>query len=281
MTASSNQRAQVNIGPVAVGGGMPLALIAGPCVIENEEGTLRIAERLRVSAERLGVGFVFKASFDKANRTSITSYRGPGLEEGLRILARVKAEVGVPVISDIHLPEQAAPAAEVLDCLQIPAFLCRQTDILVAAGRTGKPVNIKKGQFLAPEDMENAVRKAEESGAGGVILTERGTTFGYRYLVVDFQGMARMAALGRPVVFDATHSVQTPGGGCGVSGGDRRYAPMLARAAAAVGIDALFVEVHPEPETALCDGPNSLALDEVELVVGEVAAIHELGRAES
>jgi 2-dehydro-3-deoxyphosphooctonate aldolase (KDO 8-P synthase) len=247
-------------------------------VIESETLVRETAAALKKIAEKLGIGLVFKSSYDKANRTSVESFRGPGIDKGLEILDKIRRDFDVPLISDVHSPEEVAKAARVLDCLQIPAFLCRQTDLLVAAGRTGKPVNIKKGQFLAPEDMENAALKVEKSGASGVLLTERGTTFGYRYLVVDFQGMARMAELGRPVVFDATHSVQLPGAGCGVSAGDRRYAPKLARAAAAVGIDALFIEVHPDPERALCDGPNSLALADVEAVMRSILAIDRVRR---
>ncbi|MBI5014076.1 MAG: 3-deoxy-8-phosphooctulonate synthase [Deltaproteobacteria bacterium] len=269
----------VVLGGVAVGGGAPLALIAGPCVIESEELVLATARALRALTRRLGVPFVFKSSYDKANRTSVGSFRGPGLREGLRILARVRDEVGVPVLSDVHSPEEAERAGEVLDCLQVPAFLCRQTDLLVAAGRTGKPVNVKKGQFLAPEDMVQAVDKVKSGGGGGVILTERGTTFGYHYLVVDFQGMTRLAALGCPVVFDATHSVQLPGAGCGVSGGDRALAAPLARAAAAVGIDALFTEVHPDPDRALCDGPNSVALADLEPLLRSVLAVDAARRS--
>jgi 2-dehydro-3-deoxyphosphooctonate aldolase (KDO 8-P synthase) len=268
----------VAIGSVRVGGGDPLVLIAGPCVIESEGLVLETAGALRELTSRLGLPLVFKSSYDKANRTSIDSFRGPGLERGLEILARVRSEVGIPVLSDVHTVEEAVQAGRVLDCLQIPAFLSRQTDLLVAAGRTGKPVNVKKGQFLAPEDMTQAVEKVRAGGGAGVLLTERGTTFGYRYLVVDFQGLARMAALGCPVVFDATHSVQRPGAGCGVSGGDRTLAEPLARAAAAVGIDALFLEVHPDPAHALCDGPNSLALSDLEEFLVSVLDIDRVRR---
>lgn len=263
----------VRVGDVEVGAGRPLALIAGPCVIESETLVLQTAAELKRVAGRLGMPFIFKSSYDKANRTSVDSFRGPGMTEGLATLARVRGEVQVPILTDVHTPEECEAAAHVVDCLQIPAFLCRQTDLLAAAGRTGKAVNVKKGQFLAPEDMERAARKVEAGGSSGVLLTERGSTFGYHYLVVDFQGMARMAESGRPIVFDATHSVQQPGGGCGVSSGERRYAPLLARAAAAVGMDALFVEVHPDPDRALCDGPNSLPLDGVEKVLASILAI--------
>lgn len=270
---------EVLVGDVRVGGGAQKpVLIAGPCLIESEALAFETARAVKEIAARLGMGFIFKSSYDKANRTSIDSNRGPGIDEGLRILSRIRRELRVPVLSDVHGPEEAERAGEVLDCLQIPAFLSRQTDLLVAAGKTGKAVNIKKGQFLHPDDMENAARKVEAGGASGVLLTERGTTFGYRYLVVDFQGMARMAALGRPVVFDATHSVQQPGAGQGVTLGDREAAKTLARAAAAVGIDALFIEVHPEPERALCDGPNSIRLADVEGLLRGILAIDRARR---
>ncbi|MHB8763462.1 MAG: 3-deoxy-8-phosphooctulonate synthase [Deferrisomatales bacterium] len=276
--AGVKKTAAVQVGGVTIGGGAPLVLIAGPCVIEGEAVVLETARALRELTARLGVPLVFKSSYDKANRTSLGSFRGPGLAAGLELLARVRAEVGVPVLSDVHTAEEAARAGEVLDALQVPAFLCRQTDLLVAAGRTGRPVNVKKGQFAAPEDMAQAVAKVRSAGDGGVFLTERGTTFGYHYLVVDFQGLARMAGLGCPVVFDATHSVQRPSGGCGVSGGDRELAAPLARAAAAVGIDALFVEVHPDPDRALCDGPNSVALAQLEALLRSVLAVDRARR---
>ncbi len=269
---------QVRIGGIPVGGGAPLVLIAGPCVIESEALVMETARGIREVTRRLGVPWVLKSSYDKANRTSMGSFRGPGLREGLRVLARVREELGVPVLSDVHTAEEAERAAEVLDCLQIPAFLCRQTDLLVAAGRTGKPVNIKKGQFLAPEDMGPAAEKVLEAGSPGVLLTERGTTFGYRYLVVDFQGLERMKALGWPVVFDATHSVQRPGAACGASGGDRECVPPLARAAAAVGVDALFLEVHPDPDRALCDGPNSVPLAGLDRLLASVLAVDRARR---
>ncbi len=270
--------APVRIGGVPVGGGAPLVLVAGPCVIEDEALVLDTARAVREIAARLGMPLVFKSSYDKANRSSVGSFRGPGLERGLEILSRVRDEVGVPVLSDVHTVEEARTAGAVLDCLQVPAFLCHQTDLLVAAGRTGKPVNVKKGQFMAPEDMAQAVDKVRAGGDGGVLLTERGTTFGYRYLVVDFQGLVRLRALGVPVVFDATHSVQQPGAGCGVSAGDRAMAAPLARAAAAVGIDALFTEVHPDPDRARCDGPNSVALADLEAVLRPVLAVDRARR---
>jgi 2-dehydro-3-deoxyphosphooctonate aldolase (KDO 8-P synthase) len=264
----------MRIGALEVGRGHPLLLIAGPCVIEGEEFLLRHARRLADAQQRLGLPIVFKSSFDKANRTSIASFRGPGLAEGLRLLGRVKAETGLPLLTDVHSVEQCAPAAEVVDLLQIPAFLCRQTDLLAAAGATGRPVNVKKGQFLAPGAMANVVAKLREAGCADVLLTERGTTFGYGDLVVDFRGLATLRALA-PVCFDATHSVQRPGGGEGgaTTGGDRELAPPLARAAAAVGIDALFCEVHEDPDRSKSDAPNTLGFELWERTVREVEAI--------
>ncbi len=251
----------VKIGPLEVGTGVPL-LIAGPCVLETLETALEIGYFMKSLAQELGFNYVFKASFDKANRSSISSYRGPGLEKGLAMLSEIKTRLGVPIISDIHETWQAEPAAEVLDVLQIPAFLCRQTDLILAAARTKRPINIKKGQFMAPWDMANAVKKAEYGGAIGVMLTERGYTFGYRNLVVDMRSLVIMRGLGVPVIFDATHSVQLPGGAGASSGGEREFIAPLARAAVAVGVDGVFMEVHPQPEKALCDGPNSLPLKE-------------------
>ena len=249
----------MKVGPIEVGAGHPLLLIAGPCVIESEARTLAAARLVADAAQRHGLPTVFKCSFDKANRTSVKSFRGPGLVEGLKILAKVKREVGLPVLTDVHSEDQCAPAAEVVDILQIPAFLCRQTDLLAAAGRTGRPVNVKKGQFLAPEDMRHAVAKLAEVGCRDVLLTERGSSFGYGNLVVDLRGLVAMRQHA-PVCFDATHSVQRPSAGAGgaTTGGDRTLALPLARAAAAVGIDALFCEVHEDPDRALSDGPNSL-----------------------
>jgi 2-dehydro-3-deoxyphosphooctonate aldolase (KDO 8-P synthase) len=245
---------------VAAGGGEPLLFIAGPDVIESEEHALRMACALRDIAEQRGIPLVFKSSFDKANRTSVDSPRGPGLKEGLRVLARVKEETGLPVTTDFHLPDQAEPVAEVVDLLQVPAFLCRQTDMLVAAGRTGRPVNIKKGQFISPGQARHAVEKVRSTGNQKAMVTERGATFGYGNLVVDFRNLPRMREMGFPVCFDATHSVQLPGGEGDRSGGEREFIAHLARAAVAVGVDALFFEVHDEPEKALCDGPNQLYL---------------------
>ncbi len=245
---------------IRIGGGASLALIAGPCVIESLEHCLRVGEAARRVCEALGMPFIFKASFDKANRSSIESFRGPGLEEGLRILAGVRSRLGVPVLSDIHEPSQAAAAGVVLDVIQIPAFLCRQTDLLVAAARTGKPVNIKKGQFVAPEQMRLAVDKVRQAGNPQVMVTERGTFFGYGRLVNDFTGLTLMRQFA-PVVFDATHSCQLPGGGGTVTGGQREMVPVLARAAAAVGVDALFMEVHDRPDQAKSDAATVWPVD--------------------
>ncbi len=264
---------EVAVGNAVFGGGRPLVLIAGPCVIEEESLTLRIAAFLRNLTDELGIGLVFKASYDKANRTSLSAFRGPGPAEGLRILAKVKAEFGLPVISDVHDLSQLAPAAEVLDILQIPAFLCRQTDLLVAAARTGRAVNVKKGQFLAPWDMRNAVEKIRAVGNERILLTERGASFGYNNLVVDMRSPVIMRETGAPVIFDATHAVQLPGGAGASSGGQRQYVGALSRAATAVGIDGLFWEVHEDPEKALCDGPNSLYLRDLKEMLEEVLAI--------
>ncbi|MDR3633084.1 MAG: 3-deoxy-8-phosphooctulonate synthase [Isosphaeraceae bacterium] len=255
----------VSVGPVAVGQGRPLALIAGPCVMEPNDLTLTVAHRLAEICQALQVPLIFKASFDKANRTSKSSYRGPGLEGGLKVFERVKAETGLPVTTDVHETHQAAPIAEVVDLLQIPAFLARQTDLLEAAAETGRPLNVKKGQFMAPWDMANVVAKVSAQSAAGLLLTERGTTFGYGRLVNDYRAIPQMQATGAPVVFDATHSVQLPSAGPGgtVTGGEREMVPYLAKAAVAAGCDALFLEVHPRPEEALSDGPNALRLDDL------------------
>ena len=263
---------------LAIGDGAPLALIAGPCVIESETHALRMARALSKIARERGIPYVFKSSFDKANRSSMESFRGPGLKEGLRILKAVKSEVGVPVLADIHEPGQAEEAAGVLDVIQIPAFLCRQTDLLVAAGRTGQPVNIKKGQFLSPWEMRHAIDKVRSAGNEKVMVTERGTTFGYQNLVVDFRSLAVMRGFGYPVIMDATHSVQHPGGLGDRSGGDAEFIPVLARAASAVGIDALFCEVHDDPKAAKSDGPNSLPLDALDRLLRQVAAIDVIVR---
>src|SRR3990167_6034295 len=254
----------VQVGSVRVGGGRPFVLIAGPCVIEGRQMTLRIAKALKEITGQLKIPLIFKASYDKANRTSIRSFRGPGWAEGLDVLAEVRREFNVPVLSDVHNPREIEQAAEVLDVLQIPAFLCRQTDLLLEAGRTGKPVNIKKGQFLAPWDMAQVVKKVESTGNRNILLTERGTSFGYNTLVSDFRSLSIMRETGYPVVFDATHSVQQPGGLGAASGGNSEYIPLLARCAVAAGCDAVFMEIHPNPKKALSDGPNTLALSALE-----------------
>ncbi len=269
----------VTIGQVKIGGGNPLALIGGPCAIEDGPHALMIAERLARITGDARVPFIYKSSYDKANRSSLASYRGPGLMEGLKILQNVKDAIGCPVLSDVHAVEEVAPAAEVLDALQIPAFLCRQTDLLVACGKTGKPVNVKKGQFLAPGDMKNVVEKIRSTGNEAILLTERGTSFGYHNLVVDFRSLQAMRALGYPVIFDATHSVQLPGGAGDRSSGERQYVAALARAAVAVGIDALFMEVHEDPDRTLpdgrplSDGPNMMRLDDLPRLLDEILAI--------
>jgi 2-dehydro-3-deoxyphosphooctonate aldolase (KDO 8-P synthase) len=265
------------VGDFWIGGG-DLVMVAGPCVIESAETTLAIARTLKDYARELALPLIFKASYDKANRTALGSFRGPGLEAGLEILARVKHEVGLPVLSDVHQVSEVEPAARVLDVLQIPAFLCRQTDLLVAAARTGKVVNIKKGQFLAPWDLGPAVDKVFSTGNRQVLLTERGAMFGYNNLVVDFRSLPILRGLGCPVVLDVTHSVQLPGGQGECSGGQREYIPLLARAGVAAGVDALFLEVHPDPANALCDGPNSLPLAEVLPLWRKLKALHHLVR---
>jgi len=264
---------EIKIGNITVGGTNPPLIIAGPCVIENEEITFQTAQRLQEICRSVGLPFVFKSSFDKANRTSVTSFRGPGLEAGLSLLSAVKSKFNVPVISDIHSIQQIRPASEVLDIIQIPAFLCRQTDLLVAASNTGKPVNVKKGQFLAPWDVQNIIGKFTSTKNDKLMLTERGTTFGYNNLVVDFRAFPIMRSFGFPVIFDVTHSLQLPGGQGGCSGGQREYAGTLARAAAAAGVDGFFMEVHPDPDKAMCDGPNMIPLDEVEKLLQEIKKI--------
>ena len=253
-----------------------LAVIAGPCSLESLELGLRVAKFMKRLCDERGLLYIFKASFDKANRTSVHAWRGPGLEKGLEQLAEIKSIVGVPVLTDIHESSQAAPAGEVVDVLQIPAFLCRQTDLLVSAAKTGKIINIKKAQVLAPEDMIYAAAKCREAGNDSVMLCERGTTMGYHRLVVDMTGLVTMRDFGYPVVFDATHSVQRPGGLGGASGGDYRLAFPLARAAAAVGIDAVFAETHPNPKEALSDGPNMIPLDQMAKFLDEVLAVHKI-----
>ena len=269
----------VRIGAVTIGGGAPLALIGGPCAIENEKHALMTAERLTRIAADHKVPYIYKSSYDKANRSSIHSYRGPGLTEGLRILRKVKDETGLAVLSDVHDVSEVAPAAQVLDVLQVPAFLCRQTDLIVACARSGRPVNVKKGQFVAPRDMVNAVEKVRAAGCEDLLLTERGTSFGYNNLVVDFRGLPIMRAFGYPVIFDATHSVQLPGGQGDRSGGERQYVQALARAAVAVGVDALFMEIHEDPDRTLedgrplSDGPNMLRLDDLPRLLDELRVV--------
>ncbi len=270
VTISTPQRA-----PLLVGHGQPLLLIGGPCALESEELARRIVGTMQEICATLNLSYVFKASFDKANRTSLEAYRGPGMSEGLAILSRIREEFGVPVISDIHEASQAKEAAQVLDIIQIPAFLCRQTDILSSASATGKVINLKKGQFVSPWDMENAVRKIRGSGTSEIMLVERGTTFGYNNLVVDMRGLPIMRSFNCPVIYDATHSVQLPGGAGGSSGGQREFIAPLTRAAVAAGIDGLFMEIHPEPDKALCDGPNSMPLDSMKAFLHRIMRIRQ------
>jgi 2-dehydro-3-deoxyphosphooctonate aldolase (KDO 8-P synthase) len=254
----------------------PLAIIAGPCVIESEQLCLEVAEQFYQIALRTGILPIFKASFDKANRTSLESFRGGGMEEGLRILQKVRTEVGLPILTDFHLPDQAAPVAEVADILQIPAFLCRQTDMLISAGKTGKAVNIKKGQFLAPDDMKHLARKVESTGNKRILLTERGASFGYHDLVVDMRSLTKMSELGYPVIFDASHSVQRMGGSTGVSGGSPQFIEPLARAAVATGaVSAVFIETHPRPQEALSDKASMLPLERLEPLINELVRVAE------
>ena len=263
----------VPIGNVIIGEGQPLVLIAGPDVIESESSALRHAEAISKLAARFGLPFIFKCSYDKANRTSVKSYRGPGLKKGLRVLAKVKKEIGVPVTSDVHCVDQVKPAAEALDLLQVPAFLCRQTDLLLAVGRTGRAINVKKGQFLSPADMKPVIEKILSTGNHKILITERGTTFGYNLLVNDMRSLGILRKFGTPVVFDAGHSSQIPGGLGNASGGQSEFIPLLARAAVAAGCDALFVEVHENPAKALCDGPSSLPLKKLPQMLEQLAAI--------
>lgn len=268
----------VKIRDFSIGGGGPLTLLAGPCVLEEQERCLLIGGTIKEICKKYGVNYVYKSSFDKANRSSYYGFRGPGLAKGMEQLAAIKKALDVPIVTDIHNELQAKPVAEVADILQIPAFLCRQTDLLYAAAQTGRVINVKKGQFLAPADMSNVVNKLIESGTQRILLTERGATFGYNNLVVDMRSFPIMRSFGYPVVFDATHSVQLPGG-CGTSsGGLRQYIPNLARAAVGAGVDALFMEIHDNPEEAKCDGPNSLYLDKLEELLEELVAIHEIVR---
>jgi len=266
----------VKVGTIGVGGGLPLAVIAGPCVIESRDSALRHGAALKEKADRVGVPYIFKSSYDKANRSSVRSFRGPGLDQGLKILAEVKKEIGVPVLSDVHEVDQVKAAKEVLDILQIPAFLCRQTDFVLAVAHSGRVVNVKKGQFLAPWDMANVIDKICSTGNEQILLTERGASFGYNNLVSDMRSLVVMRELGYPVVFDATHSLQLPGGLGNASGGERKYIPALARAGVAVGIDALFMEVHEDPDHAKSDGPNSLDLKDFEELLKKVKQLDAL-----
>lgn len=269
----------VTINNVSIGQGLPLVFIAGPCVIESYEGCMRLAEKLKALFLAKGAPFIFKASYDKANRTSVKSYRGPGIEDGLKILAEIKRQLGVPILSDVHREEDMATAAETLDIIQIPAFLCRQTDLILAAAKTGKPVNIKKGQFLAPWDMKPLIDKVQSAGNERILLTERGASFGYNNLVSDMRSLVIMRKFGYPVIFDATHSVQLPGGQGNASGGEREMAPPLARAAVATGCDGLFLEVHETPEKGLSDAATMLPFADLSALVDQVLAIHAVVQA--
>jgi 2-dehydro-3-deoxyphosphooctonate aldolase (KDO 8-P synthase) len=270
----------VKAGKVEIGGDRPLVVIAGPCVVESKESALRHAAALKEIADRVGVPYVFKSSYDKANRSSVQSFRGPGLVKGLEILAQVKEKIGVPILTDVHEIDQIPAAKDVADILQIPAFLCRQTDFVIAVAQSGKIVNVKKGQFLAPWDMGNVVEKIRSTGNEQILLTERGASFGYNNLVSDMRSLVVMRELGYPVVFDATHSLQLPGGLGHASGGERKYIPALARAGVAAGVDALFMEVHEDPDRALSDGPNSLAMEDFGRLLGAVKQIDALIRGE-
>jgi len=267
---------EVRIGPVTIGGQRPMVLIAGPCVIESEEGCLEVAARLKELTGSLGIPLIFKSSYDKANRSSLRSYRGPGLRRGLEVLERIKRELSIPVLSDVHRFEEVREAAAVLDVLQVPAFLCRQTDFVAAIARAGKVVNVKKGQFLAPWDMKNVVEKIESVGNQSILLTERGASFGYNNLVADMRALVILRQTGYPVIYDVTHSLQLPGGLGTSSGGQREYIPPLARAGVAAGVDGLFMEVHPNPSEALCDGPNSQPLKELGPLLEQLMAVDRI-----
>lgn len=268
----------VKVGNFEIGAGNELTLLAGPCVLEGLERCLFIGRTIKEITQRLGIPYIFKASFDKANRSSFNGFRGPGMKKGLEMLQKIKDELQVPIVTDIHEPNQAKPVAEVADVLQIPAFLCRQTDLLYEAAQTGRVVNVKKGQFMAPNDMRNVVDKLHEGGASKIMLTERGASFGYNNLVVDMRSFPIMRSFGYPIVFDATHSVQLPGGAGTASAGNREYIEYLTRAAVGVGVDALFMEVHDNPEEALCDGPNSLYLDKLEELLKDALSIYNIVR---
>ncbi len=268
----------VEVEGIKIGGKNPLVLIAGPCVIESEDSTTKIAKRLKEIARSHNIPLIFKSSYDKANRTSLNSYRGPGVRKGLRILKTIKDKLKIPLLSDVHSIDEILPASKVLDILQIPAFLCRQTDLIVTAAKSGKPINIKKGQFLAPWDVENIIKKITSAGNRDILLTERGVSFGYNNLVADMRSLPLMRRYGYPVVFDATHSIQLPGGRGNASGGDRDMIPYIARAAVAAGCDALFLEVHDSPEKALCDGPNTMRLEDLPSLLSQVKMIDEIVR---
>ncbi len=276
--ADVNVVRKITISGAVIGGDSLPLIMAGPCAIENEDITFHTAGKLKELCTTIGLSLVFKSSYDKANRTSLTSYRGPGIEKGLRLLSDIRTRYSIPVISDIHSVNEVKPASEVLDVLQIPAFLCRQTDLIIAASNTGKPVNIKKGQFLAPWDVRNMIEKFTSTGNHNLLITERGTSFGYNNLVVDFRGLPIMRSFGYPVVFDVTHSVQLPGDQGSSSGGQVEFAGPLARAAVAVGVDGLFLEVHPEPEKALCDGPNMIRLSDMERMLQAIKHMHKAAR---
>ena len=270
---------QIKVGNIIIGRGSPLVLISGPCVIESYETTREITGILKEIASRLEIPLILKASYDKANRTSAAAFRGPGLNDGLRILKEIKAEFGIPILSDVHRISEIPAAARILDIIQIPAFLCRQTDVIIEVSKTGRPVNIKKGQFLAPWDITNVVEKITSAGNRQILITERGTMFGYNNLVVDFRGLMILRKIGYPVIFDATHSVQLPGGAGPSSGGQREYAPVLARAAVAAGVEGIFMEVHRNPDEALCDGPNSLKLDTINELLLKLKSIHSISNS--
>ena len=269
---------EVRVGEILIGKGNPLVLIAGPCVIENEEMVFTTATKLKEICDRLGLPFIFKSSYDKANRTSLSSFRGPGMEKGLRILNDIKKRLSIPILSDVHSVEEVKAASQVLDVLQVPAFLCRQTDLILSCSRTGKPVNIKKGQFLSPWDVKNVIEKFISTGNHHLMITDRGTSFGYNNLVVDFRGFPVIRSFGYPMLFDVTHSLQLPGGEGSQTGGQREFAAPLARAAAATGVDGLFIEVHPNPTRALSDSATMLPLDEMETLLNQVKAVYETVR---
>jgi 2-dehydro-3-deoxyphosphooctonate aldolase (KDO 8-P synthase) len=270
----------VTVGDIAIGGNAPFALITGPCQLESLDHARMMAERIAEACAPTGTRFIFKASYDKANRSSIGTERGLGMDKGLEILARIREEFGCPVLTDVHDASQCAPAGEVCDVLQIPAFLCRQTDLLLAAGRTGRAINVKKGQFLAPWDMGNVAQKIASTGNGNILLCERGTSFGYNTLVTDMRGLPTMARTGYPVVFDATHSVQQPGGQGTTSGGQREFAPVLARAAVAIGVSALFIETHEDPDNAPSDGPNMIPVDRMGELIGQLRELDDLTKGQ-